>query len=264
MLAAALAREPANAAIKGDLIRVEADIGGLDAGIAKARAFAAQDPKSPVYDLVAAELYEKAGRAADAIALLEKRQAEQPEEAVMLTLAQLYLRAGEPDKAETLLSARLAKEPGDVGARLALGAQYLQRKQYDRARQEYEAVLAQSPTSVVALNNLAWLYQQQGDMAKARATAERAVALAPQNAAIADTLGWIMMGQGDNNTALKYLKTAGATSHDPDIQYHLAVALQRTGQPADAKALLESILKSGATFQSKADAQKLLQELTKG
>lgn len=264
VLSAALTREPDNTAIKGDLIRVAADIGGIDAGIAKAHEFAAQDPKNPAYDLVAAELYEKAGRLPDAIALLEKRQGADPAEAVMMKLVQLYMGGGQPAKAEALLQARLEKEPGDLGARIAFGSQYLQRQQFDRAREEFERVVAQSPNSVVALNNLAWLYQQQGNIAKAREMAERAVALAPQDAAIADTLGWIMVAQGDNDAALKYLKTAGASSHNPDIQYHLAVALKRTGQPADAKTLLESILSSGATFPSKADAEKLLQELKKG
>jgi putative PEP-CTERM system TPR-repeat lipoprotein len=264
VLTEALAREPSNVAIKGDLIRVEADIDGIDAGIAKAHEFAAQDPNNPAYDLVVAELYEKAGRAADAIALLEKRQEAKPAEAVMMRLVQLYMSGGQPAKAEALLQARLEKEPGDLSARIAYASQYLQRQELDRAREEFERVVAQSPTSVVALNNLAWLYQQQGDIAKARSMAERAVALAPRNAAIADTLGWIMMAQGDTGTALKYLKTAGASSHNPDIQYHLAVALKKTGQPADAKTLLESILSSGATFPSKADAEKLLQELKKG
>jgi hypothetical protein len=36
-LQAALDRDPQNSALKGELIRVEADIGGLEAGLAKAR-----------------------------------------------------------------------------------------------------------------------------------------------------------------------------------------------------------------------------------
>jgi putative PEP-CTERM system TPR-repeat lipoprotein len=264
VLAQALAREPENVAIKQDLVRVEEEIGGIDAGLAKAHEFAAQSPGTSAFDIVSAELYEKAGRIPDAIALLQKSGGSSPPEAVTLALASLYFRAGQPDKAEALLKTRLDKEPGDINARVALAAEYLEGKQYDQARQEYERIVAQSPTLSGALNNLAWLYQQQGDLAKAREMAERAVALAPQSAAISDTLGWIMMTQGDNGEALKYLKTAGASSHNPDIQYHLAVALQRSGQTVDAKALLESILGSGAAFPSKPDAEKLLQELTKG
>jgi len=264
VLTKALSDQPRNVAFKGDLIRVEAEISGIDAGLAKAREFAAQDPKNPAYDLVAAELYEKAGRSSDAIGLLEKRGDDQSSETVMLALARLYLHAGEPDKALALLQKHLEKQPGDVDARLALAEYYLNGLQLDQARQQYERIITDAPASVIALNNVAWIYQQQGDIAKARVTAERAFALAPQNANSADTLGWIMVAQGDNAGALIYLKAANATSSDPNIGYHLAVALKDTGQLADAKVLLESILASGTPFQSKSDAQKLLQELTKG
>src|SRR6516165_5858847 len=44
VLQAALDRNPQNASLKGDLIRVEAEIGGLEAGLAKARRFANDDP----------------------------------------------------------------------------------------------------------------------------------------------------------------------------------------------------------------------------
>jgi cellulose synthase operon protein C len=229
VLTKALVTDPNNVEIKAELIRLAAQIGGIDAGIAKAHEFAAQDPKNPAYDIVSAGLYEAAGRIPDAIALLENSGSQPKPETVMLSLAQLYLRAGEPEKAETLLKGRLDKNPTDLAARLALANQYLQQKQYDQAIPQYAGIVAQSPTNVVALNNLAWLYQQKGDMAKARETAERAVAVAPENAAIADTLGWIIEAQGDNSEALKYLKIAGETSHDPDIQYHLAVALQKNG-----------------------------------
>lgn len=176
---------------------------------------------------------------------------------------QAYVQAGQVDKAEALLTARLEKEPGDGEARLALAALYLQRKQYDTALHEYESVLAASPSSVPALNNLAWLYQRQGDITKARELAERAIAIEPKNASVADTLGWIMAAQGNNDEALKYLKAAGASSHDPEIQYHLAVTLERAGQMGEAKALLERILGSGNSFQSKPEAEKMLRELTK-
>ncbi len=265
VLTKALAGNPRQkVAGRADLIRIEAEIGGLDAGLAKAREFATQDPNNPSYDIVASELYEKAGRVPDAIAVLEKWAGEQPSEPVLLALARLYLHAGNLDKGLALLQKRLQVEPRDIEARLVLAAYYLQGRQLDKAREEYERIIMDAPRSIMALNNLAWIDQQQGDIAKARELAERAVALEPQNPHSADTLGWIMVAQGDDAGALKYLKTASASSGDPNIRYHLAVALKGTGQVGDAKSLLEGILASKADFQSKADAQKLLQELTKG
>ena len=51
VLQAALARDPKNSAVKGDLIRVEAEIGGLDAGLAEkfmttSRAFCSSSSRS--------------------------------------------------------------------------------------------------------------------------------------------------------------------------------------------------------------------------
>jgi tetratricopeptide (TPR) repeat protein len=57
VLADAVARNPKNAPLKGDLIRVEAAIDGLDAALSKAQAFAKDDPDNSLYDLVSAELY---------------------------------------------------------------------------------------------------------------------------------------------------------------------------------------------------------------
>ena len=116
-----------------------------------------------------------------------------------------------------------------------------------------------------ALNNLAWLYQQKGDLAKARGLAERAIAAAPRAPLIDDTLGWILLAQGEADRAVNYLSAASLSAPgNPDIQYHLAVALHRVGRAADAKATLETLLGSGAAFSDKAEAEKLLQELKRG
>jgi Flp pilus assembly protein TadD len=82
---------------------------------------------------------------------------------------------------------------------------------------------------------------------------------------IDDTLGWILLAQGDTGKAITYLSAAILSApNNPDIQYHLAVALQRAGRRADAQATLENLLASGVSFSDKAEAEKLLQELKRG
>ena len=72
-------------------------------------------------------------------------------------------------------------------------------------------------------------------------------------------------GQGEPEKGLAHLSAANsAAPRNPDIQYHLAVALQRVGRPADAQAMLEALLGSGVSFADKADAEKLLQQLKRG
>src|SRR5712671_3583843 len=263
VLQTALARDPKNSQLKGDLIRVEAEIDGLDAGLAKARAFAQEDSGNPVYDLVSAELLEKAGRSAEAVMLLEKAVAARPSEDNLIAgLSRLYTRTGELGKAEAVLNSRLKMDPKALVIRSTLASIYLEHKRYDNAIDEYTRITAERPADAAALNNLAWLYQQKGDLAKARALAERATAASPRAPQIDDTLGWILLAQGDAQKALTYLSAASLSAPgNPDIQYHLAVALHRVGRQADAQATLETLLGSGASFSDKVEAEKLLQEL---
>ncbi len=266
VLQAALERDPKNGALKGDLIRAESEIGGLDAGLTKARAFAKDDSENSLYDIVSAELYEKAGRRDEAVSLLEKAAAARPsDDAINTALARIYLRAGDPAKAEAVLKAGLSTDPKDLSIRSALAAFYLDEKRYDEAIPEYTRIIAERPANSAALNNLAWLYQQKGDLEKARGLAERAIASAPRAALIDDTLGWILLAQGEADRAVSYLSAASVSApSNPDIQYHFAVALHRVGRAADAKAALEALLGSGVAFSDKAEAEKLLQELKRG
>jgi len=64
---------------------------------------------------------------------------------------------------------------------------------------------------------------------------------------------------------MTYLTAANTTApRNPNIQYHLAVALQRVGRTADAQVMLEALLSSGVSFPDKDAAEKLLQELKHG
>jgi predicted Zn-dependent protease len=268
---ARLVKDPENRALKEQLIRLEAQIGGVDAGLAKARAFAKDDPEgSSVYDLTAADLLARSGKRAEAVALLEKSVAARPADPMIAVgLARLYAATGEPGKAEALLTARVKERPDDLAIRRALADAYLLDKKYDNAASEETLILSQRPNDVVALNNLAWLNQQRGDLGKARELAEKAMAAAPPTAPatgmIKDTLGWVLLAQGDVQAALPHLEAASAAlPQNPEIQYHVAVALQRAGRAADARAVLEKLLSSGVSFASKAQAEELLNELKRG
>jgi cellulose synthase operon protein C len=263
VLQAALDRDPQNSALKGELIRVEADIGGLEAGLAKARKFAENNPGNSIYDVVSAELYENAGRGKDAVTLLDKVAAAGPlDDNLTLALFRLYTRTDDPAKAEAVLNARLKDEPKDFAIRSVLAGFYLERKKYNSAVAEYTHLVAERPADPTSLNNLAWLYQRQGDLAKARELAERAFAADPTGAQIEDTLGWILLAQGEADKAITYLSDANsAAPANPDIQYHLAVALQHIGRAADAQAMLEKLLGSGVSFTDRAEAERLLQDL---
>jgi putative PEP-CTERM system TPR-repeat lipoprotein len=263
VLQAALDRAPQNPALKGELIRVESEIGGVDAGLAKAQAFAKADPGSTLYDLVSAELLDKAGSGTQAATFIERALVAKPTDDSLTTgLARIYSHHGGANRAEALLNDRLKAVPNDFAIRATLASIYLESKNYDAAIAEYTKLLDTRPDDPGSLNNLAWLYQQKGDLTKARSLAERAVAAVPSAAQIDDTLGWILLAQGDTDKAVTYLTAANASDpSDPAIQYHLAVAFNRVGRSTDAQTMLERLLGSGATFADKTQAEKLLAEL---
>jgi cellulose synthase operon protein C len=270
VLQARLDKDPGNRTLKQYLIRLEAETDGIEAGLAKARAFAKGDSGSSVYDLTAADLYARSGKRTEAVTLLEKSAAAHPgDTAVAVTLARLYTAGGDPGKAEALLVARAKERPDDLAIRRTLADIYLLEKKYDAAASEETRILSQRPNDPISLNNLAWIHQQRGDLAKARELAEKAVAAAPATAPatglIRDTLGWVMLAQGDIQGALYHLEAASAAlPGNPEIQYHLSVALQRAGRASDARAVLEKLLSSGVSFTSKVEAEKLLAELKRG
>src|SRR6516225_4555885 len=115
VLQEAVAHDPQNASLKADLIRVEGEINGVDAAVAKARALAASDPNNDTYDHVSAELYEKAGRLPDALAVLEKAAAARPsDDGLTIALSQLYNHSGDFLKAEGVLASRLKADPQNI------------------------------------------------------------------------------------------------------------------------------------------------------
>jgi putative PEP-CTERM system TPR-repeat lipoprotein len=266
VLQAAVGRYPRNLSLKRNLVHIDAEIGGLDAGLAAARGFANSDPDNSFYDLVSAELYEKAGQGGEAAGLLEKAVAAKPSDTdLTIALASVYMRTGVPAKAEAVLKARLKADPKDGAARSALAFFYVEQKRDAAAIAEYSRVVGDHPADAPALNNLAWLYQGQGELGKARELAQRAFAISPEDPRIDGTLGWILFRQGEAGRAMVYLNAANLSDPgDPDIQYHLAVALQNVGRPAEARAMLESLLGSGGSFAERAEAEKLLQELKRG
>ena len=126
----------------------------------------------------------------------------------------------------------------------------------------YENVLAQtgdgdSSVRAVALNNLAWLYYMQSDP-RAVDTARKASALAPDQPTIADTYGWLLL----QKQALPLLKSAAGQAPDsPQIRYHYAAALARSGEKAEARLVLQDVLLDPQSFDGRKDAERLLASL---
>lgn len=179
--------------------------------------------------------------------------------AVKLYQVRLAMRAADPIQP---LNEWLKREPADWRVRSVLANYYLQVMHApQRAVPELREVLRQQPDNVLALNNLAWALRGTGN-SEARSLAERAYRLAPQSAAVNDTLGWILVKGRQGAQALGYLARAVKLAPgDPELAFHYAYVLAKTGRQAEARRILSKILASPQPFDARGRARRLLAAL---
>jgi len=164
---------------------------------------------------------------------------------------------------EKVLEDWISANPGDAGVAVELAqARQLSGRLAD-AIALYEQALTRLPANVVILNNLAVLYQETGNPA-ALPTAEKAYNRAPAAPAIQDTYGWILFGNGQVEKAEEILRGAAeAMPKAAEVQYHYAAVLAKRGKKSEAVAILKKAVNGEMPAAAKADAQKLLRELSK-
>jgi putative PEP-CTERM system TPR-repeat lipoprotein len=260
-LTKAMSLDPNNEDLKAGLVGVVYADKGPAAALAQVKNLPNSSQVSGLNEILTADVLVKSGKRADAIAYMEKAQAANPNANLTLKLASLY--EGDPDlKRSIALLERWTKDhKEDVTPRLQLAQYYGRVHNYPSARAAFEQLANERPSDAIILNNLAWLYGRTNDP-KARQMAERAYQLAPNSPQIADTLGWIMTTQGDPVNAMRYLQIAlNSMPNDPDVQYHYALALSRNNKAADARVVLQKVLAPNADFESKNEAQQLLNRL---
>jgi len=171
------------------------------------------------------------------------------------------LRAIHSSSRQKPLQDWLARSPNDAAARLALGQDLQDSRNDDAAARQYVVLLQYHPDYVPALNNLAWLRVQAGAVAEGLALAKRAYERDSRSADVADTYGWSLLQLNKAPDALPILRAAHSMAPDrPDIRYHLAVALARSGLQPQAQGELEAIV--GSHFPEQDAARKLLNSLT--
>jgi putative PEP-CTERM system TPR-repeat lipoprotein len=212
-------------------------------------------PASPLRLRLEAELLAAQGRFEDAAVRFGRAFDSQPSAALAARAYETARRAGSPSPDAKLLAWN-ADNPQDPSGNFMLGSVAIENGRHDAAIERYESVLAVNPQHAPTLNNLAWLYSQRGDE-RALDYAERAYAAEPNNPAIADTLGWLYVERGDAAKGLPLLTAAAAGLADnPEVQYHLGVALAETGDNANALAAFEIALSKSASFAGRDDAQR--------
>jgi len=172
-----------------------------------------------------------------------------------------YNQAGKRKNGEATILQWLQKQPEDRTARLYLAQFYMQAGENGSAIAQYQALVQHEPNNALALNNLAWLYFKQKDP-KALDYAEQAYKLHPDAATILDTLGWINADRGNLARGLDFLKKAVSLApKNPEIKYHYAALLARSGDKTNARKQLEELFAWKQRFSQQDEAKALLDKL---
>ena len=170
-------------------------------------------------------------------------------------------QAGQVKEANARLAQWVREHPEDIAARLFLADAYVKRSENQLAIQQYELVLKKEPKNLIATSNLAAVYRAEKDP-RALEYFERSYKLKPDNAVTTHSLGWVLVEEGQLKRGLALLQEASQRSpHDPELRYHLAVALFRSGDKVQARRELEGLLADRKSFPSRDQAQELLKQM---
>jgi putative PEP-CTERM system TPR-repeat lipoprotein len=179
------------------------------------------------------------------------------------TMGRLFgvLIAREPKQALQLTAQWLQLHPNDLAARKLQAQAYARNNNLPAARAEYEQLHRLAPRDAAVLNDLANVLLGLNDP-QAKTVADQALALAPDSFVTIDTAGWAAFRAGQTDRAIELLRDARLRDpQSPDIRYHLAAALVKMGRKDEARGELQTALKNSPRFESRDEAQSLLQTL---
>lgn len=138
---------------------------------------------------------------------------------------------------------RTPAEAEQAANRLLVAGAYFHKyaKDVPQALKARRAALALLPNDPALLNQVGYTLADEGttpaEWSEALDLTRRALALAPTDAMIRDSYGWALFRLGDTKAARRVLRQAADDLPDePDMHYHLGVALTKLGLANEARA----------------------------
>jgi putative PEP-CTERM system TPR-repeat lipoprotein len=259
----AIQLDPANLKAASLLVTLDMKAGKSSDAMGRVNDIQKHYPQSPVGFELAGDIFTLSKADAKAINAYELAQAKGGGSRVLLKQVLVIRRSQGNAVADNKLKSWLVTHGKDSAVRYALASAYNIEGKRVLAIQEYRHLVEVAPESVVALNDLAWLLSEEEDgLAEAERLITKAYNLQPESGPVLDTLGWILLQRGDIKSALTFLQQASRKlPNNQEAQYHLAVALAKSGKQEEAKTILRRIAESGRDFVGKEDAKRLLDSL---
>ncbi len=227
----------------------------------RAKDIVAKYPKKAVGYSLLGDIAVAKGQSSAALEAYRKAHQTEPSTETLLRLSRSMGSQDGGKASIQLIDTWTKSHPKDIAAKRALADSYARVGNFKQAKTAYEELVKIAPDDSSALNNLANVLLQLKDPGSVQ-VAERSVAKNPNNANAIDTLGWALFQGGQVDRGLQLLRDARLRQPgNPEIRYHLAVALAQTGRKQEAKEELDGALKAGGNFESATEAKKLLQSI---
>lgn len=257
----ALATQPDFLTAQVLMAGAELQLGEIGKAERRARVILEKNPKRAIGHSLLGDIALSRGQNEEALEFY--RRAHQVEPSTD-TLLRLYRNlAGQNEKAALQLAEQWMKShPKDAAVMRVLGEGQFRAGKYAAARTAYEALLKLAPDDGLVFSQLANVLFRLKDPGAVK-VAEQAVAKSPGNAYATDTLGWILFHEGRTDEALQLLRDARLRApENPEIRFHLATVLAKTGRKAEARDELEAALRVDQGFESAMQAKALLTTLS--
>jgi tetratricopeptide (TPR) repeat protein len=226
----------------------------------------ASSPLALEATLTQARIHDAAEAPDQALGILEKLAAQNPDSIAVITQKADVLRRLERFAEAAKLYSRSLELSGPASPErwqlLYMRGVSLERsQQWDAAEADLKAALALRPDDPNILNYLGYSWVEQSrNLDQAKAMLDRAVALRPADGFITDSLGWAHYVSGNYEEAVRLLEAAvAAEPGDPTINDHLGDAYWKTGRLIEARFRWKAALAAKpepdkvAALQSKVD-----------
>ena len=157
-----------------------------------------------------------------------------------LAEVQLLDRAGRHAEALAVLDASISRTPDNAELLYARGMTHERMDNFSAAEQDLRKVMALRPDSPNAFNALGYtLADRNQRLPEARELISKALALSPDSGAIQDSMGWVEYRLGNLKEARRWLEKAFVAEPQAEVAAHLAEVLWQLGEREQAGKILE-------------------------